>query len=48
MRTMKDPQFLADADKAKLEITPVSGADIAKLVKEVYERRKRRPPRPPQ
>jgi tripartite-type tricarboxylate transporter receptor subunit TctC len=36
MRTMKDPQFLADADKAKLEITPVSGADIAKLVKEVY------------
>jgi tripartite-type tricarboxylate transporter receptor subunit TctC len=36
MRTMKDPQFLADADKAKLEITPVSGADIEKLVKEVY------------
>ena len=35
-RTMKDPQFLADADKAKLEITPVSGADIEKLVKEVY------------
>ncbi|MGZ3283648.1 MAG: Bug family tripartite tricarboxylate transporter substrate binding protein [Xanthobacteraceae bacterium] len=36
MRTMKDPHFLADADKAKLEITPVSGADIEKLVKEVY------------
>ena len=34
--TMKDPQFLADAEKAKLEITPVSGADIEKLVKEVY------------
>jgi tripartite-type tricarboxylate transporter receptor subunit TctC len=36
LRTMKDPQFLADADKAKLEITPVSGADIEKLVREVY------------
>jgi tripartite-type tricarboxylate transporter receptor subunit TctC len=36
MTTMKDPQFLADAEKAKLEITPVSGADIEKLVKDVY------------
>ena len=36
MSTMKDPQFLADAEKAKLEITPVSGADIDKLVKDVY------------
>ena len=36
MSTMKDPQFLADGEKAKLEITPVSGADIEKLVKEVY------------
>jgi tripartite-type tricarboxylate transporter receptor subunit TctC len=36
MSTMKDPQFLADAEKAKLEITPVSGADIEKLVKEIY------------
>jgi len=33
---MKDPQFLADAEKAKLEITPVSGAAIAKQIKEVY------------
>jgi tripartite-type tricarboxylate transporter receptor subunit TctC len=36
MTTMKDPQFLADAEKAKLEITPVSGVDIEKLVKDVY------------
>jgi tripartite-type tricarboxylate transporter receptor subunit TctC len=36
MRTMKDPQFLADAEKAKLEITPVSGADIETLIKDVY------------
>jgi tripartite-type tricarboxylate transporter receptor subunit TctC len=34
--TMKDPQFLAEAEKAKLEIMPVSGAEIEKLVKEVY------------
>jgi hypothetical protein len=36
MSTMKDPQFLAEAEKAKLEIMPVSGAEIEKLVKEVY------------
>src|SRR4051812_22191942 len=36
MSTMKDPQFLADAEKAKLEITPVSSADVEKLVKDVY------------
>jgi hypothetical protein len=35
MRTMKDPQFLADADKAKLEITPVSGADIESITRRV-------------
>jgi tripartite-type tricarboxylate transporter receptor subunit TctC len=35
--TMKDPDFLAQAEKAQLEITPVSGADIDKLVREVYQ-----------
>jgi tripartite-type tricarboxylate transporter receptor subunit TctC len=35
--TMKDPDFLADADKAKLEITPVAGAEVEKLVKEIYQ-----------
>jgi len=34
--TMKDKEFLAAAMKADLEITPVSGADVEKLVKEVY------------
>ena len=34
--TMKDPDFLADAAKAQLEITPVSGADVEKLVQEIY------------
>ncbi len=35
--TMKDPDFLADAAKAQLEITPVSGADVEKLVQEIYQ-----------
>ena len=33
---MKDKDFLAEADKTELEINPVSGADVEKLVKEVY------------
>jgi tripartite-type tricarboxylate transporter receptor subunit TctC len=34
--TMADPAFLAEAEKAKLEVTPVSGETIASLVQEVY------------
>ncbi|HXX49690.1 MAG TPA: hypothetical protein VEI98_00165 [Xanthobacteraceae bacterium] len=34
--TMTDKDFLAEADKAGLEINPVSGADVETLVKEVY------------
>ncbi len=37
MATMKDPEFLAEADKAQVEITPVTGEAIQKLVKEVYD-----------
>ena len=37
MDTMKDPELLAEAEKAQLEITPVSGEAIQKLVREVYE-----------
>lgn len=36
MATMKDPAFVAEADKAKLEITPVSGEAVQKLVGEIY------------
>jgi tripartite-type tricarboxylate transporter receptor subunit TctC len=36
MATMKDRDFLADAEKAQLEIRPVSGEDIQKLVAEIY------------
>jgi tripartite-type tricarboxylate transporter receptor subunit TctC len=37
MDTMTDKDFLADAEKAQLEITPVDGAGIQKLVTEVYQ-----------
>lgn len=36
MDTMKDPEFVAEADKAQLEITPVDGAAIQKLVADIY------------
>ncbi|HUI95669.1 MAG TPA: hypothetical protein VLX44_07950 [Xanthobacteraceae bacterium] len=37
MDTMNDKDFLADAEKAKLEVTPVDGADLQNLVSEVYQ-----------
>jgi tripartite-type tricarboxylate transporter receptor subunit TctC len=36
MSTMKDKEFLGEAEKANLEITPVSGAEVEKLVRELY------------
>jgi tripartite-type tricarboxylate transporter receptor subunit TctC len=36
MDTMKDPEFLAEAEKGNFEIKPVSGPAIEKLVSEVY------------
>ena len=36
MDTMKDKDFLADTEKAQMEITPVDGAEIDKLVKELH------------
>jgi hypothetical protein len=37
MDTMKDRDFLAEAAKGSFEIRPVSGADIQRLVQEVYD-----------
>jgi tripartite-type tricarboxylate transporter receptor subunit TctC len=34
--TMKDPQFLAEAKKLDLEVRPVSGVEVEKLIKEIY------------
>jgi tripartite-type tricarboxylate transporter receptor subunit TctC len=36
MDTMADKEFLAEAEKAKFEITPVSGEKVATLVEEIY------------
>jgi tripartite-type tricarboxylate transporter receptor subunit TctC len=35
--TLKDPQLLAEAEKSKLEIDPVDGAAIEKMVNGLYE-----------
>lgn len=34
--TMADPQFLADADKLKISITPLSGQKVQELVAKIY------------
>jgi len=36
MDTMNDKDFLAEADKTQLEVNPVSGEDVDKLVKDIY------------
>ena len=36
MDTMKDPEFLADATKAKLDLNPLDGAELEKNVREVF------------
>jgi hypothetical protein len=36
METMRDPELLADAKKAKLEINPLDGAELEKAVREVF------------
>jgi tripartite-type tricarboxylate transporter receptor subunit TctC len=36
MDTMKDKDFLADAEKAQLEVEPVPGDQIEKLVREIF------------
>jgi tripartite-type tricarboxylate transporter receptor subunit TctC len=36
MATMEDKAFLAEAEKAKLEILPVSGGEVETLIKDVY------------
>ena len=35
--TMKDPQFLADAKKAKLDITPLDGQELEQNVKDIFK-----------
>jgi tripartite-type tricarboxylate transporter receptor subunit TctC len=35
--TMKDPAFLADAERARLEVEPVSGTEMEKMIKAAFE-----------
>lgn len=35
--TMKDPEFLAESKKAKLEINPLSGAEVDAIVKKLFQ-----------
>jgi tripartite-type tricarboxylate transporter receptor subunit TctC len=37
MDVMKDPEFLADATKAKLDISPLDGAELEKNVQDVFK-----------
>jgi len=34
--TMKDPQFLADAERQKLDVAPEGGDYLASLTKKIY------------
>ena len=34
--TMKDPEFLADAKKAKLDVEPKTGEQLAALIQKLY------------
>jgi hypothetical protein len=36
MQTMKDPEFLAEAAKAKLDINPLNGTELERDVREVF------------
>jgi hypothetical protein len=35
--TLKDPDFLAEAEKARLEVEPLTGAQMERLLKSAYE-----------
>jgi tripartite-type tricarboxylate transporter receptor subunit TctC len=35
--TMKDPEFLAESEKAKLEINPLSGTEVDGIVKKLFQ-----------
>jgi tripartite-type tricarboxylate transporter receptor subunit TctC len=36
MATMKDPEFLADTQKIKLDINPKDGEEVSALIQKVY------------
>jgi tripartite-type tricarboxylate transporter receptor subunit TctC len=34
--TLKDPAFLAEADKLRLDVNPVTGEEVDRLIAELY------------
>jgi len=36
MKTMQDPGFLADAGKARIEVSPIDGSELLALVRRIY------------
>ncbi len=37
METMADPELLAEAEKARLDINPLDGAELEQNVREVFD-----------
>jgi hypothetical protein len=37
LQTLKDPEFLADAHKAKLDVEPISGEDLEKMIAKLFK-----------
>ena len=37
LNTMADPEFVADARQAQLDIDPISGEDVTRLVGELFK-----------
>jgi hypothetical protein len=37
MAVMKDPEFLAEANKANLDINPLDGDELAQNVKDIFK-----------
>jgi hypothetical protein len=36
-KTLTDPEFIAEAKKANLDINPLSGSDVRKIVDELFK-----------
>jgi len=37
METMKDPEFLAEMKKSRLEVDPVTGAEVEKIINDMFK-----------
>jgi hypothetical protein len=37
MDTMKDPEFLAEMKKSRLDVDPVTGAEVEKIIHEMFK-----------